>query len=194
MNDDELITAVRDSFADVHSATPVDQIMARSRAVRARQRIPRMAGALAVVAIAVLTMTALIPASHPATARLAAWTVARQGDGSIRVTIRQLRDPAGLQRTLRADGVPASVTFAGQLNPACHPYAGPVGPIGTERPLVTEVMTPPGPRETFVMFIHPAGLWSGAGLQIYVLFPHHPGQLGQMGVGTVQTSPQCTGS
>jgi len=40
--------------------------------------------------------------------------------GDIKVTIRELRDPAGLQRTLRADGVPASVTFAGQQNPACQ--------------------------------------------------------------------------
>lgn len=31
-------------------------------------------------------------------------------------------DAAGLQRTLRADGVPASVTFAGQQNRACKPY------------------------------------------------------------------------
>ena len=30
------------------------------------------------------------------------------------------RDPAGLQATLRADGIPASVTFIGQQNPACQ--------------------------------------------------------------------------
>jgi hypothetical protein len=41
------------------------------------------------------------------------------------VTIRELRDPAGLQRTLRQHGVPASVTFQ-TLNPACRPY-----PAGT---------------------------------------------------------------
>ena len=58
------------------------------------------------------------------TAQLAAWTVTNQADGGIRVTIRELRDPAGLQRTLRADGVPASVTFLGHPNPACHRYAG----------------------------------------------------------------------
>jgi hypothetical protein len=32
-------------------------------------------------------------------------------------------DPAGLQSTLRADGVPASVTLF-NLNPACQPYPG----------------------------------------------------------------------
>jgi hypothetical protein len=201
MNDDELITAVRDSFTDVHSATPVGQIMGRSRAIRARRRVPRMAGALAVVAVAVLTMTALIPASHPATARLAAWTVTRQADGSIQVTIRQLRDPAGLQRTLRADGVPASVTFAGQLNPACRLY-GSLGPLGTQRHLLDGVLTPASSfGEPTVMVIHPAALPSGAGLQIYALFLHHDhlglpgrGQLVQVDVALVHTSPRCTGS
>lgn len=50
----------------------------------------------------------------------AAWTVAKQADGNIHVTIRQLRDPAGLQRTLRADGVPAIVTFASHRHPSCN--------------------------------------------------------------------------
>ena len=62
MNDDDLITAVRDSFTDVHSATPVERIVSRSRAVRARRRIPGLAAALAVTAAAVLAVTALLPA------------------------------------------------------------------------------------------------------------------------------------
>jgi hypothetical protein len=73
---------------------------------------------------------------------VAAWTVARQTNGSIQVTIRELRDPAGLQATLRdpaslqatlrADGVPASVTFSGQPNPACRGYpfnSAPAAPV-----------------------------------------------------------------
>jgi len=62
MNDDDLITAVRDSFTDVHSATPVERIVSRSRAVRARRRIPGLTAALAVTAAAVLAVTALLPA------------------------------------------------------------------------------------------------------------------------------------
>jgi hypothetical protein len=62
MNDDDLITAVRDSFTEVHSATPVERIVSRSRAVRARRRIPGLAAALAVTAAAVLAVTALLPA------------------------------------------------------------------------------------------------------------------------------------
>ena len=49
----------------------------------------------------------------------------RQGDDAILVTIRQLTDPAGLQRTLCADGVRASVTFDDQQNPACRNYSKP---------------------------------------------------------------------
>lgn len=69
------------------------------------------------------------PAHHPGSGRLAyarqtAWTVSKLADGNISVTINQFKDPAGLQRTLRADGVPASVTFASQQNPACRPYPG----------------------------------------------------------------------
>jgi hypothetical protein len=46
-----------------------------------------------------------------ALAALAAWTVTKQADGDVRVTIRELLnpDPAGLQAALRADGVPAAV-------------------------------------------------------------------------------------
>ena len=41
----------------------------------------------------------------------AAWTVRRAPDGTITVDVKQLRDPAGLQRTLRAEGVPAYVRY-----------------------------------------------------------------------------------
>ena len=142
-------------------------------------------------------MTVALPASHPAiapSAQLAAWTVARQADGSIKVTIRELRDPAGLQQRLRADGVPASVTFSGQQNPACQGYPG-GGSQSQRRQLLSSVAGPAGGSD--VMVIHPAALPSGAGLQINALFRHDPGQHGSLegfSVGLVQASPQCTGS
>ena len=73
---------------------------------------------------AVLAVTVAMPASHQPQARLDAWTVSKQANGNIQVTINQLQDPSGLQSTLRADGVPASVTF-GQHNPACQHYPSP---------------------------------------------------------------------
>ena len=66
MNDSELITAVRESFTGVRSATPVEQIANRSRAVRARRWVPVLAAVLAVAAGAAVGVTALTPAHHQA--------------------------------------------------------------------------------------------------------------------------------
>ena len=196
MNDDHLITAVKESVTGVHMDIPAEQIVSRSRAIRARRRIPVLAGGLAVAAGAALAMTTLLPASHqpgrPATAELAAWTVAKQADGGIRVTIRELRDPAGLQRTLRADGVPASVAFIGHPNPACQPYG-----LGGSHLLRSMVTPLPGHGNLRVLVIHPAAFPAGAGLAIAA---GHPGQSPRGGgieltIGPpVKASPQCTGS
>jgi len=89
MNDDDLITAVRDSFTDVHSATPVERIVTRSRAVRARRRVPALTAALAVTAAAAVAVTSLLPgpqagggvsATHSLRARLLAAIDAARGD------------------------------------------------------------------------------------------------------------------
>jgi hypothetical protein len=69
MNDDELITAVRESFTGVHTATAVEQIVGRSRRVRTRRRVSVLAGALALtlaVAGMALTVLTLRPGGHPA--------------------------------------------------------------------------------------------------------------------------------
>jgi hypothetical protein len=190
MNDNELITAVRDSFTDVHSATPVERIVGRGRALRTRRRVPRVAAGLGAAAAAAVAVTVALPASHPASAQLAAWTVARQDNGSIQVTIRELRDPAGLQATLRADGVPASVTFGGQPNLACQGYQSSGSP-SQYRQLLSSVVAAPGAGRD-VMVIHPAALPSGAGLAIAAIFQH--GSFDGWSVGLVQASSPCTGS
>jgi hypothetical protein len=187
MNDEELITAVREQRTKVHSATPVEQIISRGRALRARHRIPAAAAALAVAAGAAVAMTVLVTASHPAShqpgAHLAAWTVVKQADGNVYVTIRQFRDPAGLQARLRADGVPASVTFTGQRNPACQPYPGRIGKVVSVRSEGGQPLT----------IINPSALPSGAGLQ-FASSVQRQGTVAAVGVDPVQASPQCTGS
>ena len=177
MNDDELITVVREPFTTIHSATPVEQIVSRGRAIRARRRIPAVAGTLAVAAGAALAVTAVLPASHqpshPVRAQLAAWTVVKQANGGIRVAIHELRDPARLQHTLRADGVPVSVTFTGQANPACQPY-GSGGSPGQHRHLLGSMVTAlPGHANLRVLVIHPSAFPASAGLAIAA---GHPGQ------------------
>jgi len=218
MNDNELMTAVRQSFTGVHVTTPVEQVTRRGRAVRARRRLPALAGALAVAAGAAVAVTSIHPgtpqASHQPTAPLAAWTVAKQSDGTIQVTIRQLSNPAGLQRQLRADGVPASVTLIGQQNPTCRPYPA-------SRTLLDSVMThtfeilptahhgPPtglpgsALNLVIVMEIHPVALPRGTGVQLATTFTLLPPVTtnggtqhvarAHLAMGLVYASPQCTG-
>ena len=121
MSDEELLTMVKNSFAGVRADTPLTAIERRRRAVRARRRrslTAAVAIAAAVVAVAVVltqrpgTGTRVSPGTQ-----LAAWTVIEKPPGIIEVKIRQLKDPAGLQRELRSDGVPAFVRFSNQ-NPA----------------------------------------------------------------------------
>ena len=187
MNDNELIAAVREQRNKVPMTTPVEQIINRGHVVRARRRIPGLAGVLAVVAAAAFAVIALLSASHPAGhqpgVQLAAWTVVKQADGTVSVTIRQLRDPAGLQSTLRADGVPASVTFSGQQNFSCQRYTAGLALIHT-------VFTVRSAGGFPVMIIHPSALPSGAGVEINP--PAQPAI--RVAIGLVYASPQCTGS
>ncbi len=201
MNDDELITAVKESVTGVHMDIPAGQIVSRSRAIPARRRIPALAGALAVAAGTAVAVPMLLPSghrpSHPARAQLAAWTVVKQADGGFRVTIHQLRDPAKLQRKLRADGIPVSVTFIGQSNPACQPYSF-SGSSSQHRHLLDSMGTTlPGHGNPRVLVIHSSAFPAGAGLAIAA---GHPGQ-SPRGQGVdltidppVKASPQCTGS
>ena len=196
MSDNEVLRTASDCLSAMPMATPPDAeaIMARGRARRRRRLIPGVTGALALAAGAALAVT--LPSghqpSHPARAQLAAWTVTKQGDGDIRVTIHELRDPAALQRTLRADGVPVSVTFTGQANPACQPYGS-----GGSHLLESMVTALPGHGNLRVLVIHPSAFPAGAGLAIAA---GHPGQSPRGGgveltIGPpVKASPQCTGS
>ena len=191
MNDNELSTLVRESVADVHSATPVAQIISRGRAVRARRRVPGVAGALAVAAGTALAVTVLLPSahpgSHPAGVRLAAWTVAKQANGDIDVTINQLKDPAGLQATLRADGLPATVSFSGPvLSASCQPYKASRGTLRTVAQFHSDYLS-----------IDPSALPSGTGVAIFDApgtgLGHHPSGTTPKHGGTAPTHPPLGG-
>jgi hypothetical protein len=219
MNDNELITAVRESVADIHTVTPVAHVISRGRAVRARRRIPGVAGTVAIAAGTALAVTALLSGhpglpgsgrlgSHPASAQLAAWTVARQVNGDIDVTIHQLQDPAGLQSTLRADGLPVTVSFSGPpLSASCQPY-------DTGRDVLSAVAHFHTSDGSAYLVINPSALPSGAGVSIFdepgagvsLPSPHTPthgqgpgsaappaGVTGPLAVGLVYASQQCTG-
>jgi hypothetical protein len=127
-------------------------------------------------------------------------TVARQADGSIRVTIRELRHPARLQRALRKDGVPASVAFASHINLACR-YRGPEDLAHRVFSFETRLTRFHSARvKVFIIVIHPSALPPGAGVQIIdgvgqVRHARDRATSASLnGVRVVQASPRCTGS
>ena len=209
MNNDHTLTAikdrlaeVRDSLGEAHPGIPAGEIIARARRRRVRRRlIPGLTGVLALAAGAAVAVTVLLPASHPASHRpgvqLTAWTVVKQPGGNIKVAIHELRDPAGLQRRLRADGVPASVTFVGGQNPACRQWPG-AGVIGMHTPAGNALFSKVFPRQgaaSSVIVIRPSALPSGGGVQLEASFGHPgPRAFIEIGAGLVQASQRCTGS
>jgi hypothetical protein len=217
MNDDQLIMVLREQRGKIPMSVPVEEIISRGHAVRARRRVPGVTAAVGTAAVAAVAVSVALPASHPAVGHLAAsrpagshpvggpgvqltaWTVTRQADGTIKVTFREATDAAGLQRTLRADGVPASVTFTGEQNSACQPYtsSGPAlepfgtktGPLGGDSRNPQEAFNSP-----YALVIDPAALPKGAGLQIWTSGTPGAADNFQLDVSLVRVSPQCTGS
>jgi hypothetical protein len=195
------LTEVNESLADVHMGVGVGDILDRARRRRARRRHGALAaaagtgGSLA-LAGALLVSGGSAPAGHaPAdgTARtganhvqLTAWTVAKQPNGDIRVTIRELKDPAGLQRRLRADGVPASVS-ANHQNPRCRRYPYRLFPVTSHSPVSLGHL---GAKALIV--IRPRALPRGTGVQI--TFPQPLGHFKGLELGLVYASRGCTGS
>ena len=201
MNNDHTLTAlkdhlaeVRDSLGEAHPSIPASEIIARARRRRVRRRlIPGMTTVLVLAAGAAVAVTALLPASHPAShqprVQLAAWTVVQQPGGIIHVTVRELRDPAGLQAALRADGVPASVSFGNGQQTPCRPYPGGGFTTSANPALINSVFPAPG------VSIRPSALPSGTGVLLAFLQRSQPGvPVIAIEVAVVQASQQCTGS
>jgi hypothetical protein len=173
----------------------VERLRRRDYRPRTRRRAGMMASAgLAGTAAAAIALGVAMsqpasrqgsqPASHPVKAQLAAWTVTREADGTVSITLREMRDPAGLQRKLRADGVPASVNTTG--NPACQQYS-----VSTTRGAslgqVFQIQHN-GSGDATIIDIHASALPSGAGAEISGRVP------GFVVMHLIRTSQQCTGS
>ena len=197
MNDDDLTTLLKEPFADAHMTMPLDQVARRGRAVRTHRRLLRgLTGAVALAGTAAAAVALLVPGGYPVPAKLAAWTVTREAGGGIKVTINQMKDPGGLQATLRADGIPASVTF-NSVHAMSPPLpAGCTAPDMSDRAnteLQSKILSGPiwsghGPA----FYIKPAAIPAGIGLYLGVdVASRYNWNLGE---ALVVTSPQCTGS
>ena len=199
VNDAEVITAVRASYAEIHLDVPLDVIVRRGRRLRAQRRLPGLAGAAGTAAALELAVAALVPGSGSmGTGRLAAWTVVSQQDGSVRVALRgaQIRDVAGLQDKLRADGIPARVTRIGYLRP---PLSVPgcqvsgdwsAGPGGISYALWHKIFYGPhtGQQSNHAFWVYRSAIPHGLGVLVDIYYD------GTFGLYTVKASPQCTGT
>jgi hypothetical protein len=217
-SDYDVLRAVSDSLSRVCVAQPPrpEAVMASGRARQHRRRAYGMTAALAAAAAvaAAVTVTALPGSGHPAgpaagpaaSARLAAWTATRQADGDVHVTIKELSDPAGLQNTLRADGVPASVTFLSQPDLACSLLGFGPGLLekifpgsapGVVHHLSGGLALGTGGKAGGDMVIDPSAIPSGTGLELAFsrIDGSTPGHFTILSrVALVRASQQCTGN
>jgi hypothetical protein len=207
--DSELQSALRKSVAGAHLDTSLDETIQRGRHLRTRRRMATIAGLACIAAISggALTAIGLAPdraggpaaAQLPGTAphdRLTAWTVTKGPGGTVTVLVRELGDPAGLQRALRADGVPAHVAFQGGTLSDDPPLPRACGNVGmsdaANAQLQGKIIAPShrAPR-TIALTINAAAIPKNVGLNLTVqLYADSWG----WSLGLVQRTPQCTGS
>src|SRR5580698_9735237 len=95
--------------------TPVEAILAKGRSRRHRRRLVQLSAAVAASGALALGVATVIgsgsPAPAPGTVRTAAFTLARNVNGTASLTLNQdqVFDPTTLQRALAHDGIPALV-------------------------------------------------------------------------------------
>ncbi len=214
MNDDELMTAIRADFAPVRMGVATDTIMARGRAARRLRHGQVAAAALTVALGAGLGIPALTSGGTAgdtasggtaSQVTLTAWTVDKQPDGAINVTIRDLRDLPALQAKLTADGARVAVGI-GSLTPA--PDGGLVAGLKSVTPPAGCQVGPTNPapvpaavtvyytRTGYGFTIHPAEIPAGDMVRIAVtegggiMTPGSPAYPAIFAL-LVQDSPRC---
>jgi hypothetical protein len=98
------------------------ELQSSSRRSLPRPRLVVVGGMAAIAAAVIAGAVALVPGSQhagyraqghtsPVPARFADWTISTSRHGVLRVAVNRLRNAAGLERLLRAHGVPARVIF-----------------------------------------------------------------------------------
>ena len=126
-DDDDLLDTMRSEFAHVKLGASMDDVVARGRRLRRRRAWSALgAGTGSVAAVIALTFSLAGPnalSGNPTHVTLAAWSVTVGPRGTVKLTIRNLRearhDQARLREALRAAGVPDVVQTG--LARGCRP-------------------------------------------------------------------------
>ena len=112
-----------DQLREIVAARPAPAVVTRRRPRRRRLALAGITVAAATAVVAIMVTGSEVTPS--------AYAVQPRADGSVTVAIRSLRDAAGLERSLRAAGVPAVVDYAPAGQPGCA--TGPPAGGTTER-------------------------------------------------------------
>jgi len=111
---DDVLLQARDALSGTRMETPVEPILAKGRSRRRRRRLAQLSAAVAAsgalaLGLAIVGSNSSAPA--PGTIRTAAFTLARNANGTASLTLNQdqVFNPAALQQALARDGIPALV-------------------------------------------------------------------------------------
>jgi hypothetical protein len=111
---DDVLLQARDALSGTRMETPVEAIVAKGRSRRRRRRLAQLSAAVAAsgalaLGLAIVGSNSSAPA--PGTIRTAAFTLARNANGTASLTLNQdqVFNPAALQQALARDGIPALV-------------------------------------------------------------------------------------
>jgi hypothetical protein len=181
MDDNELLTEVRKDFAGVRMSTEAGAILADGNALRRRRtrRLGYGAGVTAVAALAAIGGVTLLSSGAAGThdAQLTAWTVQKESNGTIDVTIYDLLNLSALDQKLAADGAPAEVTSKAQYPASCIDQTAMSADMAS---VITDGPAVPG---GYAFVIHPAGIPSGTKLLLNIVTLQSTSQGTSGGVG-----------
>jgi hypothetical protein len=111
---DDVLLQARDALSGTRMETPVEAILAKGRSRRRRRRLAQLSAAVAAsgaLALGLAIVGSNSSALAPGTIRTAAFTLARNANGTASLTLNQdqVFNPAALQQALARDGIPALV-------------------------------------------------------------------------------------
>jgi hypothetical protein len=168
MNDKDLLSAVREDFSGVRMHAEAGAILTDGRRRRNRRRLYGATGACAVVAVAAISGVTLTSSGTSGThdAQLTAWTVQKEANGTIDVTIHDLINLSALEQKLAAAGAPAEVTSKAQYPASC------IDQTAMKADMASVITNGPTVPDGYAFVIHPAGIPSGTKLLLNITTLH----------------------